>query len=113
VAARGGQGRAEQEGGGQRAQARGEADQAEGANQDRAARIAQLAPGLGCSHGSSQLFDGGAGGQAGEAGRGGGGDASPDEDRAGDQAWQAGEGEQEGAGFAAFAASAACRYAAS
>src|SRR5215813_12392558 len=76
VVAGGGQSRAEQQGGGQRAEAGGEADQAEGANQDGAARIAQLAPGFGCSHGPSQLPRWGAGGQAGEAGRGGGGHAS-------------------------------------
>jgi hypothetical protein len=47
--ARGGRAGADQEYGGQRTDAGGEADQPEGANKDRAAPVADLAPGLGLS----------------------------------------------------------------
>src|SRR5262249_4656433 len=93
--ARGDQGRADHQGSGQRAQARGEADQAEGAYEDRAARIADLTPGLGRSHGPPQLSRWRGRGQAGEADGSSGGDARPDEHRTGDHAPQARGGADE------------------
>src|SRR5215475_11509048 len=93
--ARGDQGSADHQGSGQRAQARGEADQAEGAYEDRAARIADLTPGLGRSHGPPQLSRWRGRGQAGEADGSSGGDARPDEHRTGDQARQTGDGDEE------------------
>src|SRR6266568_5491497 len=84
-------GSADHQDGGQRAQAPGKADQPDGADKERAARVAELAADLGGAHGLAEPGGRGGGGERGEPQRGGGADAGPGQQRGGQQPGQAGQ----------------------